>query len=105
MKIVVAILPEARRDLLALLEPRTAGSEDAIAFARVYLADLEEQFVLYKGYPSGARRTRAPGGGVWWWRYVDGVWVVYQITDARRWFGGSVRTVTIVAFEAAPPGA
>jgi hypothetical protein len=103
MRVVVAILPEARHDLLTLLEPRLPNAADAIALGHVYLLDLEQQFVRHKGYPPGARRTLAPDGGEWWWGYVDGLWEVYRIADTRRWFGGSVRTVTIVAFEVAPP--
>jgi hypothetical protein len=105
MKVIVAILPEARQDLLTLLEPRATITTDTIGFGRIYLEDLEQQFVKYNGYPPGARRTQTSDGSEWWWRYVDGVWVVYRIAEARRWFGGLVRNVTIVGFEAAPPAA
>jgi hypothetical protein len=106
MRVIVEILPTAREDLITLLEPRSPVKADAVAFAYTYLADIEDQFQKFDGLPPGARRTPGPDGNDWWWRYVNGVWVVYRISNSRRWrFGAVVRTVTVVAFEAAFPTA
>jgi hypothetical protein len=103
MKVVVEVLPEARHDLITLLERKSPTESDAVAFGYVYLEDLEQLFVRHKGFPPGTRRARAPDGSVWWWRYVNGVWVVYRAAETSSWFGIVVRRITIVAFEAAPP--
>ena len=92
MKITVEILPATREDLIALLEPRTLVKADAVAFGYTYLADIEDQFRKYDGHPPGAKRTKGLDGNDWWWRYVNGVWVVYRVVDSRRWALGNHRT-------------
>jgi hypothetical protein len=104
MRVEVTILPEARHDLLTLLAPRTQSESDAIHFGYTYLEDLDRQFQRFDGIPPGSRRVRGADGSERWWRYVNGIWVVYRIADRSRWlFGGLIRTVTITAFESAAP--
>lgn len=106
MRVEVTFEPEARSDLLALLAGRTADSGDAIGFGVIYLRDLVEQFVRHRGLPPGVRRVRTPDGREWWWRYVNGVWVVYRLDDRRTWlFGGVIRTIRVIGFESGPPPA
>lgn len=101
MEIVVKTLPEAVQELLHLLVPPAAPS--ALIAATVYLEDLHDLFHNHNGHLPGAREERAPDRGRWWWQYTNGVWVLYRVTDVRRWFRRPVRTVTIVGFEGALP--
>jgi hypothetical protein len=106
MRVEVMFEPEARNDLLTLLAARTADTGDAIGFGLIYLRDIVEQFERHRGLPSGARRVRMPDGHDWWWRYVNGVWVIYRLSDRKTWlFGGVVRTVRVIGFEPGPPPA
>ena len=106
MRVVVEILPTARQELVALLEQRVPVPADAVAFATAYLADIEQQFDQFEGFPPGVRRTKRRDGAEWWWRYVNGVWVVYHVKNSRTWrFASASRTITVFAFEAAPPAA
>lgn len=102
MKIAVVILPTAREELLELLEPRSLVKADAVLFAYTYLTDIENQFQKHDGYPPGAKRTKDLEGSDWWWKYVNGVWVVYRVADSRRWRFG---TITVISFEGSLPAA
>lgn|GEM_PF-6423010 len=107
MEVRVTSLPEALAELVALLEAQAPNAataqQDALATAITYQADLEQLFVENEGEMPGARleqnRLRR------WWQYTDRLWVVYEVTDRRRRFRSTIRTVTIVGFEAALPGA
>ncbi|WP_439625899.1 hypothetical protein [Gemmata sp.] len=103
MKVVVQILPEARHELIRLLESRCRTKAAALDVGTVYLEDITQQFHQHQGIPTGVRRTRAADGNERWWRYADGIWVVYHMAEVRRLFGGTVRTITVVQFEPALP--
>jgi hypothetical protein len=104
VRVISEILPEARRDLVQLLEGRASVASDAVLFAAEFLADIEQQFTQFEGFPPGVRQTRGSDGAEWWWRYVNGVWAVYHVRNSRTWlFGETIRTITVVAFEAALP--
>ena len=101
MKIIVKTLPEAAQELLHLLGPPTALG--TLVAATTYLEDLHNLFCKHDGHLPGARAERAPDRERWWWRYTNGVWVLYRVTESRRWFRRRVRTVIIVGFEGALP--
>jgi hypothetical protein len=103
----VVIAATARAELLALLEAqapnRSTALLDAIVTAATYLEDLVALFDQHDGRLPGAIEERAPDDGDWWWRYTNGVWVIYRTTETRRWFRSPLRAVRIVGFEAARP--
>lgn len=103
MKVVVAFTTESRADLVALLSARTKAPGDAVRFAAEFLVDMEEQLRENDGVPPGAKRYVDDNGAEWWWKYTNGVWLVYSLEDRTSWMFKTVRQVTVVAFESQPP--
>jgi len=103
MKIVVVFTTESRHDLLQLLASRLEHEGDAVSFGEVYLEEMEQQFLQHEGPPPGATIRTDCDGTVWWWRYVNGLWTGFTISDQQRLFRPTVRTINVLAFRVRPP--
>lgn len=102
MRIVVEFTVEARAELFALLAARVPTEGDAARFGELFLEDIEQQFRDYEGLPPGVESYVGARGTVWWWRYVDGIWLAYTFEDSTSWMFRTVRTVMVIAFEPFP---
>lgn len=104
MKIVVQVSTAARAELVRLLSGRVPDPADAVRFATLYVEDLVQQFRLHRGAPPEAERWDDGPRGFYWWRYVEGVWVLFRVTERPAGLlGQAIRTVTVLAFRERPP--
>ena len=104
MQIVVELTTEARQDLLRLIAARTPDEGDAVRFAALYADDIEAQFRKHEGPPPDAEARPGADGTVWWWRYANGIWTRFTLSDQPGWFfRPAVRTITVSAFRVRPP--
>ncbi len=105
MKVVVEFRPEARAQLLRLLEESTSSLADALIAATIYCEELEDVLEEHGAPPPGAiLRQRATGA---WWLYANGIWVA--LTREERYVGlrpfrRLQRTFTVVAAATRPNG-
>jgi hypothetical protein len=105
MQVYFTVTPQARADLVRLLEPRVAEPLDAVLRAGNILDDVEQQVLKYSGVPPDVL-VRGIDGRYQWWRYVDGIWLGFDITDGRRGaLRRPTRTVTLAAAASRPPRA
>ncbi len=105
MNVEVEYVTGVQSELFRLLRRRTSSAEDALRYTGLFLDDIEEQLAEHEAELPGAVRRLLLDGSRWWWKYIDGVWMAYTLTDRRRaWvFGPTTRTVLVHGFDAVPP--
>lgn len=104
MRIVFDVTVDARADLVRLLEPRVSQPLDAVLRAANVIEDVEQQIQVNGRLPAPAVRIVRADGINWWWQYVDGVWLGFQLTESRHLLRSPVRTITLSAAASLPPG-
>lgn len=87
MRSFVEILPEARSQLLQLLQQRTRSRMDALAASIIYCEEVIRVFEINSAPPSGSVLRPPVEGSVWWWLFADGIWLAFTREDrlVGRW--------------------
>ena len=99
MRIVVEFTVASRVEIVNLLTRRLADEGDAVRFATLYLEDIEQQLRRHEGPPPDAEQRVREDGSIWWWRYAEGIWTAFQISDTtRRFMGITVRRIQVFSF-------